>query len=210
VPSGDPETGRQPGPAVESDLPELLRAVRNGCPNATRILFERHAESMRSAIRRFLLPSGHPLRRQIDSVDLLQEGWEFVFRRLREGMVFETERDLMRFLLTVTRNRLREHFRAWVSSKKRCVRLEISLDLSKHDQADPHPSASEQAAAADECDHFVATLPELQRQIVLGLVDGRGLRELAAGFGISVRSAERIAAEARKRWGRRQAELDQY
>jgi RNA polymerase sigma factor (sigma-70 family) len=194
---------RPPCPAAEAVgdtrlFGDLIERARAGCQDAARTLYERYNRHILSVVRRHFLPTAAPLRRDLDSGDLVQEAWGSLFAVLRQGRAFLTPEDLKRFMVTLAGNHFRKHYRARVTARKRSLNREEALDPATHDLAATGTDPAEQVAAADECQHLLAGLPEQDRPVLLAVRDGERLCEVASRLGISLRTAERIVERARR------------
>ena len=180
-------------------FPDLVARVRAGDPRAAAALWRRFAGHVLRCIRRDFLTPRQPLRRDLESDDLAQEAWQSMFTTLRDGRDFASEGDFLRFLFALTRNCFRRHWRARLTAAKRSLRREERFDARRHDRPAPGPGPAEQAASAEERRRLLAGLPEVQRVIVLAVLDGERLAEAAARLGVSARTAQRHLDRIRQR-----------
>src|SRR3954447_5404398 len=93
----------------DDEFAELIRRARHGDPQAARELIGKYEPAIRREAR---LRLGPRLRPQFDSMDLCQSVLGSFFVRIAAGQYdFESPGHLMRLLITMTRNKVREKAR---------------------------------------------------------------------------------------------------
>jgi RNA polymerase sigma factor (sigma-70 family) len=152
-------------------------------------------------LRRRWLKADAPLRRDIDSDDLVQEAWATVFQMIKEGRGFADEEEFARLFSRILGNHFLHYHRFRVTTDKRSLKRECECDLEEI--AAPGAAPDGRAEAEDECRDFLAGLSERDRALVAAMQDG-DMSAVAQGLGMSVRSAQRMWKKLRERWDRRQ------
>jgi RNA polymerase sigma factor (sigma-70 family) len=191
------------GQPAERDEPwaELLEQVRAGSQDAATRFYERYERRVILYIRVRFLRTGNALRREIDSDDLAQIAWRRVYEAVRKGEVlFRTEGELVRFLLTVTANCCRMEIRSRVEADKRSIRHVVPLNASHQAIPGRAPDPAEAVALADSLQKFVQTLPRLHRTVILYRQQGMSVSEFAQKLSLGVRTIERMLERQRRRW----------
>jgi len=184
-------------PSVAS-LRELIEQAACGDESAAREIFESYSPHLFRVIRRRFLPVWAPLRRDLDSIDLVQETWQTVFECLREGRRFLTPEEFTGFLLVTASNRFHVRYRARVKVQKRALLREEPLDPTKHDRPAAGADPAEIVANADAVAHCLAGMSERERTVLAAIGDGESLAKVAQRLGVSVRTVERSIRRARR------------
>jgi RNA polymerase sigma-70 factor, ECF subfamily len=192
-PSGDAPmvVPTSPGPderTPRSDERELVAALGRGEPWAAEEVWSRYARSIRRLMTRAFGP-----RPEVE--DLTQEVFMRVFSRI--GILREPGA-LREFVFAVGANVLkRELRRRWVRRK---VFLSDSGSVPDVEAPVADPEARE---ALDRCYAILDKLGARERTaFVLRYMEERTLEEVAAGLGVSLRTAQRIVNRASERVGK--------
>lgn len=170
-------SGPPNGTEFPSDFAELVSRFRTGSQEAARRLYDKYSRHVLRVIRRNFMPADSPLRRDIDSIDVLQEAWGTVFELLQQGKTFATEEKFIGFILAVVGDHFREFYRARVTSQKRALNREEAFDSKRHDKPEVGSDPSEHLAAEDKLRHWWDALPERQGFIVQAIHAGEPYRE---------------------------------
>jgi DNA-directed RNA polymerase specialized sigma24 family protein len=144
-----PNENTPPAPDPEA-LEELVRRTRAGSQEAATALYARYHCYVLELIGRSYLSGGHRLRKLFDADDLAQEVWMTVFRKIREGATFASERAFVAFLRAVTKNCFRKLYRNHIVRAKRSLYREVRLNPAAHDR--PVTGAADPAKIAADKD----------------------------------------------------------
>ena len=191
--SGHAQTGVSTAPGTGEERPspeqiELIAALGRGEPWAAEEVWGRHAAGIRRLMTRALGP-----RPEVE--DLTQEVFMRVFSRI--GVLREPGA-LREFVFAVGVNVLkRELRRLWVRRK---VLLSDSGSVPDIEAPRADPEARE---ALHRCYAILDKLAARERAaFVLRYMEERTFEEVAAGLGVSVRTAKRIVSRASERVGK--------
>jgi DNA-directed RNA polymerase specialized sigma24 family protein len=145
------EPNAHPPPAPDpGTLGELVRRTHAGSQEAATALHARYYCDVLELIDRHYLTPGHRLRKLFDAADLAQEVWMTVFRKIREGATFASERAFVAFLGVVTKNCFRKLYRNHIGRAKRSLYREVRLNPAAHDR--PVTGAADPAKIATDKD----------------------------------------------------------
>ena len=181
---------------------QLVRRVRDGDGDAARVLFDRHAASMRAQVRR-KLPG--ELQAKVGASDVIQEAYLAAFLRLTQ---FEDRGDgsFARWVRGILDHKLLDEVRRHGEAQKRAAARETRIRTRDESPgfAEPRRTPSEEAVAAEDTNLLRAKLeglPEHHRTI-LRLVHDEGLTLVDAGARMG-----RTPDAARMLYGRAVAKL---
>jgi len=173
----------------------LITQVRTGDPESALELLERYSPHVLRLIRRRLSPA---LRAKFDSSDFVQGVWVAFFceGRTRD---FHCADDLIRFLVTIARNKLYDETRRRTQTGRYNVNREQSLDahelapdqeVEAIDQRQPRPSQI--AEARERWTTLLADQPPLYRRILELRCRGATFLEIADQLQVHERTARRV------------------
>ncbi|MCI0459395.1 MAG: sigma-70 family RNA polymerase sigma factor [Gemmataceae bacterium] len=169
----------------------LLQRAREGCEQAARQFHEQYGQPILRVVRRWLRKQ---VRTKVDSTDLTQEVWKDFFRGTLQQKQFDGPQHLLAFLTSMARNKVREAQRRYTQAGRDVAREEpLQAGLAHLEQSfRTLPAVEEELAARDEWDRWMAVLPALHHSILQGLRSGRTQDEMAAAFGLSRKSVQRL------------------
>jgi RNA polymerase sigma-70 factor (ECF subfamily) len=176
----------------------LALRARQGDEIAFRVLFDRHAASLRRQIQRRLPPL---VRRKIAESDVVQMAYLGVHRGL-DGFESRGDGSFRAWLEQIVANKVLQVVRGYVETGKRSVGREESGSFhqrSPHAHGeDPSPSA---IAVGEELrvriEHGIAALPPDYREVFdLVQTDGLTLAEVGARMGRTPAAAEKLYGRA--------------
>jgi RNA polymerase sigma-70 factor (ECF subfamily) len=177
----------------DAEFAALMRRVREGSQEAVRELVQGYEEAIRLNVRRRLAPR---LRTQFDSVDFVQDVWASFFAIPPEQYVFETRKELLRFLVKVACSRVADAARNRFGTHKHNLNRENSLDgsaaVAAQHVAGPEPSPSQRAIADETYAGLLDGLSDLDRQIILLLAQERSRAETAQELGVDEKHIRRL------------------
>ena len=153
---------------------DLIARVRGGDGRAEFELVERYEPTVQMVVRRRLADS--PLRRLMDSLDICQSVFANFFARAALGQYeLETEEQLLKLLVTMALNRLRNYYHKYSSQ----------AHVSSPDQelVDPASGPSTDVAVAELEREFRTRLSEDERQLVDRRALSRSWADIAAELG---------------------------
>ncbi len=191
--------------ANECSLVTLLDRAKSGDEEASRVLFERYHHHVVRLIRHGFLRTNDPLRTLLDSDDLSQIAWRRVFDGLRRReVVFESEKEFVGFLLTVTKNTCHKEYRYHVGASKRTINRREALHPETFEKlASQADDPALGAAASDEYWQFLAQLPTERRGRIQAALEKGGFPELARLLGQNEETIKGIISRMQSRWTRR-------
>ena len=181
--------------ASEPSDEDLVRRAREGDADAARLLFDRHAATLRAGVRR-RIPAA--LSGKVGPSDVVQEAYLAAYLSLGE---FEDRGDgsFAKWLQRILRHKLLDEVRRHARVGKRDARREerLQTDAAVVDAGQPSPSA--EVAAAERSAALRETIDDLasDQATVLRLIHQEGLTLTEAGARMN-RSADAV----RKLYGR--------
>jgi RNA polymerase sigma factor (sigma-70 family) len=174
----------------------LLERMRAGSDDAFAELHALYAEPLLAAIRHWILPPNDPLRQEIDSWDLTQQGWLALLTALKQGRQFTKGTQLLGYILAALRNFSNDRRRKRARLAGGTLPRDVQFDPALHDRGDAGFGSAEEAELAEECAAFLATLVPHRRAVMLLVAAGRTRAEIAAEMGYDVRSVQRYIKES--------------
>ncbi len=148
---------------------ELLSRAENGCPDAFRLLVERHLPAVREAVRKRLRPR---IRSRVDNSDIVQEAQKQAFQSLPD---FLTRRPMpfRLWLLKTAHERILTAERVHIHAAKRSVEREMPLPDESSLQLACHFGSTNPATKASQREltqivrRCVADLGDIDREILV-------------------------------------------
>lgn len=179
----------------ELEFRRLIHRVREGDPESALELLERYSPHVLRIVRRRLSPT---LRAKFDSADFVQIVWVAFFC---DGQTrdFHCPEDLIRFLVTVARNKLYDETRRRTQTERYNVTREQSLEeadllpdleIEAIDLRQPRPSQI--AVARERWSKLLADQPPLYRKILELRCRGATFQEIAEQLDVNERTARRV------------------
>jgi RNA polymerase sigma factor (sigma-70 family) len=178
-----------------TEFDALMAGLRAGQPAAYQRLYDDYGRHVLRVVRRKL---HHRLRAQYDSTDLLQSVMTS-FLAVPADRRFASPDDLIRFLASITANKVTDKFRHHLQTDKRDLNREFATGSAPDTAtaADPTPS---QAAIADECwERLTVAQPPAMRQVLLLLRAGYTMKEAADRTGLHPKAIQRALNKLMKR-----------
>jgi RNA polymerase sigma factor (sigma-70 family) len=191
----------EPTPLDQSreDFVSLLQRAREGNLEACRVLFDRFQKKVLMVVRRRL---DHRIRPLLDSFDVTQDVWQSFFCRILPQEAFETPEGFLRYLTTLTENKVLEQNRYHIAVQKRSVsRVRYIAQHTAEVYAQPG-QASDPARVAEQEDEWAAVLKELspdERRILHLLRSGMKVADICRDGNVSSRTVFRILQRIRKK-----------
>jgi RNA polymerase sigma factor (sigma-70 family) len=175
----------------------LMLRVRAGSQEAASELCRRYDSTLRLIVRHHL---AQPVRRLIDSADIVEVAWITFFGGPYRTKQFDTPAHLIAFLTSLALSAL-----ANVNRDLRRRRRDLRRDRSL---ADPQTFAIAEGmhskstpldvlATRDELDKVLADLPPKVREVLCLLRDGYSLEEVSTRLGVSTKTVSRMLARLR-------------
>jgi RNA polymerase sigma factor (sigma-70 family) len=179
-------------PEAEFGFFDLLARARQGDEAAAAAIVEKYGPDVLRVVRRHLAAE---TRRMLDSADLVQSVWRLFFAHELQAHDFADDRELRRFLLRMSREKVHDANRRYLDSQRVNVRKVHSLEeLSsavKERLQDPGPSPSETAEAKEALEILLATMTPRQVGILVMLLDGYSHQEIAEEIRCTERTVQR-------------------
>ncbi len=177
------------------EFSRLITRVREGDPESALELLERYSPHVLRLVRRRLSPA---LRAKFDSADFVQGVWVAFFC---EGTTrdFRCADDLIRFLVTVARNKLYDETRRRTQSEGYNVareqsweEMEVSpeLEIEAVDERQARPSQI--AVARERWSKLLADQPPVYRRVLEMRCSGATFLEIATELRVHERTARRV------------------
>ncbi len=170
----------------------LMQQVLSGSEPAAEELFRDYEPYLLHAIRQKL---SKRVRSKFDSLDIAQDVWKSFFAAMPVERRFDSPAELVAFLTTLAKHKVIDAARQRVSTQKRNVFREQSIDDSLQFDKDRLTSAdrtpSQILMSQEEWGRFLAEQPLVYRQIFIRLREGRSHEEIAAELKISSKSVQR-------------------
>ena len=166
---------------TDTDLPELVRRLRDRDSSAVAELVRRYEPDIRRIARVRLNRFG--LRHLLDSDDIAQSVFGRFFARLDAGgWELESPEKLLHLLAVIAANKVTSH------ARRERKQVRPTGGASEADgfeaQADSAPGPDRVAAARDQLDWVLRALTPADRVLFLGRASGRGWAELAQEHGV--------------------------
>ncbi|OWK40231.1 RNA polymerase sigma factor [Fimbriiglobus ruber] len=170
-----------------NDFASLLDGIRRGEAAAAEELIRRYLPHVRAAVRRRL---SQDLRLRFDSQDFAQDVWLSFFRSAVDRLDLPDEGALVAYLSQMARLKVAEEYRHQTTQKVGLTRDTPLAATGELMTREPTPSAF--AVAADQWEQLTARLPDRERGILRMLRDGHTHGEVAAAFGLSEKTIQRL------------------
>jgi len=158
----------------------LMRRVAEGSEDAARKIVERHEGHIRRAVRRVL---SRRLRSQFDSLDFTQLAWRSFFRRRDDLERFNSPAELVKWLITVARNKVALEARHQHQSGEDGVNHEQDRGEDRWQEAEEipagGPAAIDLAIVRERLEQMICSLPPVSRRIIELRLQGRPHEQIA-------------------------------
>jgi RNA polymerase sigma-70 factor (ECF subfamily) len=186
------------------EFDELMRRVRDGCPQAAEELFNRYSDAVRRVVRRWL---EERLRRQYDSADFVQSVWGSFFHVDLDTFNFHTPSELVAFLSRMAYNKVIDATRKRLGTRRRGNGQEQSLDAPSDPDAHqplgqmvpaPTHTPSQYAMADERWQQLIGSLPPGHRRILELLREGHDHVEIADRLGVDRKAVQRVVNRLRE------------
>lgn len=151
----------------------------------------------RIVARQFLRP-GTPLRRVFDPADIVQETLMVLVEGLKKGRTGVRLAELDRFMIDIARKRCRRHFRDFVTCGKRSITREEPYYGKQLEAKLPDPAA--EIDVMEQWETFQDRLTNEERRAFEAACFGAPASTIASDLHLSIRTAQRIVHDVRKRW----------
>jgi RNA polymerase sigma factor (sigma-70 family) len=182
------------------DLEDLLRRVREGCPDSIQELFDRWIPDLLRVVRH-QLDQTPQLRKLFDSDDFLQETRLVVHANEPPSRVLQSAATFFSFLKVVAANKVHEAQRKHLQTLRSSINREVAwgspgvcvdIDLASH-----QPAVHEHLLAEDEFQQLLQGRPWHHQQVLRLLREGYNYREVAEEMGLHERTVHRFLARVR-------------
>jgi RNA polymerase sigma factor (sigma-70 family) len=179
--------------AATDDFGLLMERIRNGCPDAARIVFDEYGDHIRRVVRQRL---HERLRSQFDSLDFTQDVWASFFAGSPEQYTFSSPGELVTFLCRVARNKVTEAFRKGFQSRKGNLasvrRLERGAGRDPIDPPHRDPTPSQVAVANEEWEQLLDGQSEKSRRLLELLREGHSIKHAAEQLDLHPKAIQRM------------------
>lgn len=172
---------------------ELMARVREGSSDAIRELVETYGRYVMIAVRRHL---SDKIRNQYDSIDFSQAVWGSFFRLSESCPEFKTPKQLIAYLVTVSKNKVIDECRKRLNTQRYDVGREQQVPGSgiKEDRRRrgtiPTPSAI--VTAKERWEQLMANQPDAMASILRMRASGATFDEIAEATGLNERHIRRV------------------
>lgn len=172
-----------------------MEQLQRGSQDAAWELIDVYGPHVQRFVRRSLTAD---LRSKFDSIDFAQIVWASFFRAPDRIRQMETPQQLMGYLAAMARNKVIDESRRRLDSRKRNVRLEISVERMDASAAQglrsQDPSPSSVAVARERWDRLVVNQPADVRKILELRFQGETYDEIARQMQLNERTVRRVIA----------------
>lgn len=176
-------------------LDSILTRLNSGNAEAAEQVFVMFEPLMRMVVRRKL---SEPLQAKLDSTDVVQSVWADALDGFRAARWrFRDTAHLKAFLVTMTRNRLIDHFRRHRNEIERVEPLAENTEQSI--VASPLERASELVQADELWQQMLAVCPPRHIELLRLKRQGLSMAEVAARTGLNEGSVRRILCDVAHR-----------
>jgi DNA-directed RNA polymerase specialized sigma24 family protein len=175
-------------PGRDDGFQVLIAQVRDRSQGAEATLYQRYESHILRRIHWSHLLPDTLLGRLHDPDGVIAETMQCVFTAIRKGAKFPSEASFLNYIGVVATNCCLMHQRFQEAAKRSLSRAE-TLDLRTHDRADPESDPATQAAEKDDMARFLDSLGQPGRLVMLGLLKGFDVHELADDLHVSVGEA---------------------
>lgn len=187
---------------VSLDFPNLLANARTGDEDAVRELIRRYEPEVRRAVQKRLASAR--IRRVLDSEDICQSVFAAFFMRLKlKGYDLEEPGQLLKLLVTMARNKLRDHMRRQQAGRRDERR--IVGDEALRGCPDNGATPDRIVELRELLEKLFTSLPEQAQEVVSERAQGRGWEELSRAMGLAPDALRmrlrRLLGQALKRIG---------
>jgi RNA polymerase sigma-70 factor (ECF subfamily) len=174
---------------------DLIRRVRGGEETAAAELVRTYEPEIRRAVRIRL--TDHRLGRLLDSMDICQSVLANFFVRVAAGQFdLEQPEQLLKLLVTMARNKLRDQARKQHAGRRDNRRLETARQEPLEKVADGQPSPSEVVAGQELLQEVRRLLSDEERHLADQRARGRPWTDIAAELGQPAEALRKRLARA--------------
>jgi RNA polymerase sigma factor (sigma-70 family) len=188
--------------AQEPDFAALVEGLRQGDPDAARLIFQRFTCQLIALARRHL---SDRVRRKVDPEDIVQSAFKSFFTRQVDGQYVLTGWDSLWGLLTVITLRKCGYRLRHYQAARRDLRREVSPVADPEDAVTVwqpvarEPTPAEAAVLAEAVEQLFRDLQEPQRPIVELALQGYTAAEISAETGSAERTVYRILERLKRK-----------
>lgn len=180
-------------------LPEIIARMREGDPDAARIIYERFAAELLASTRRRI---SRKYRTRFDEEDVLQSVFRSFFARQTSEPWEIRNWENLRALLKVMARRKCGRQVVRHQSQRRSVEREVPLDLASDPRLNASrildtESAETQAISRERLEWAIATLSDRECEILQLFIDFYTPVEIADRLGCAVRTVRRAVDKFR-------------
>jgi RNA polymerase sigma factor (sigma-70 family) len=180
-------------PSPREEFNQLMAEVRAGSQDAAKKLVQIYGPHVLRIVRRWLHAK---MRSKYDSEDFTQAVWASFFAFEREPTGLDSPEGLMKYLVTMAKNKVIEAFRQRMQGRQYNVQREHSFESSvMRAVGEPRasgPTPSQAALVREEMDRFMKKQPAHHLRILDLAVQGKTCNEIAAAYGLEPHSVRRI------------------
>lgn len=177
----------------ERRFQELMSQVREGSDVAAEALLQEYGKYVLRAVRRRLPPV---MRSRYDSCDFTQAVWASFFGNLTEVCEFQSPQAFVAFLTRVASNKVVDEGRRQMTTQRRDVRRERSLNnaaaMATNELLANDPTASQWAMANEQWRRLLESETGVNREIIELRMHGVAHKDIAERLGIHERTVRRI------------------
>jgi RNA polymerase sigma factor (sigma-70 family) len=186
------------GTNLRRTFQSLLTDLSRGDAKAGEELFRRYGDLLLQVVRRHLNPA---LRRQVDSLDFVQDAWVALLHKPSEEWSFDSPEQLARFLATVARNKVIDAARHRLYAGDG-MRREVALDARP--PSDPclmnaHSTPSKAAMLKEFHEYLLEGMRPVHQEVGRILLEGKDPQQIADDLGVGRRMVERVRERIVKR-----------
>lgn len=176
---------------VHSEFQQILHRICEGSDDAVWEFIESYGPHIQRVIRRRLHPQ---LRTRFDSVDFMQMVWASFFAQPEAIRRFRDRDDLIRYLMTVARNKVVDESRRRHNAMRNLPPEDETPQRADATRA-PQPTPSQIAMARERWESMMNGHTERNRRIVQLRMSGATYLEIGQTLGIHERTARQVIAD---------------
>ncbi|HSG71571.1 MAG TPA: sigma-70 family RNA polymerase sigma factor [Planctomycetaceae bacterium] len=177
----------------EDHFNELIERLKENSEDAAFELFELCKYRVYAAVRRRL---NRQMRTKFDSQDFVQDMWASFFTNISQITRFNTEDELIGFLIRIAGNKVADEYRKRFKTEKHDINRERYLGDAfsslTFDVVSPDPSPSAEAMANERWDQMLDQMPPVYKQILQLRRTGATMQQIADQLKVSERTVRRI------------------
>jgi RNA polymerase sigma-70 factor (ECF subfamily) len=179
----------------DSEFRQAIEQICAGSDEAVWNFIETYGPHIQRVVRRRLHQS---LRSKFDSIDFVQMVWASFFADRKRIAAMREPEELIRYLMTMARNKVIDESRRRMKYQKHNVCRERSLDVGQYaGSVRRHDTPSQIASVRERWAGWMKDQSERNRRIVEMRMDGVAYDAISQHFGLSERTVREVIERCR-------------